>query len=211
MMSVAHALQRERIIPFKMEGDYLAAKRFAEERKMKLPSNVLHDEYLSTDRWRALGALYPAWGREIVVYPEKGGKFRIGMDVEDQENGWTFPACYLPREAVGREKVALFFEPLAVVCEGGRMVVHPEPLLRMVLLHPFIQESGKGGLMDNLTGMPLDIQPADLRQKRYLCRRNGAGVTPVARFTYGSRVSEQHVFAKNIPEDSFGFSGVGYL
>lgn len=208
MIEVAHALQRERIVPFRMEAEYLQARSIAATRGTRLPSNVLHDEYLSTDRWRAIGALYPAWAREVLVYPEKGGKFRIGQDVTDKENGWVFPASYIPREAIGRERMALFVDPQAITCERGRLVVHPGPAVQVTLIHPFIQESGRGGKMDSLTGVPLDVEPAKATERRYLCRRNEAGVSPIARFTYGSRVSEYHVFAKCIPEDSFGISGI---
>jgi hypothetical protein len=208
MMSVAHALQRERIVPYNRESNYLGARQMAAQRGTILPSNVLHDEYLSSDRWRALGALYPAWAREILVYPEKGGKFKIGQDVVDKENGWIFPASYVPREAVGREKMALFVDPQAVTCERGKLIVHPNPEIHVVLIHPFIQESGRGGAMDRRTGVPLDIETDNITEKRYICRRNEAGVTPMVRFTYGSKVSEYHVFAKCIPEDCFGVSGI---
>lgn len=208
MIEVAHALQRERIIPFKSEADYLQARAMAASKGSRLPSNVLHDEYLSTDRWRAIGALYPAWAREVLVYPEKGGKFRIGQDVFDAESGWLFPASYIPREAVGRERMALFVDPQAITCERGRMVVHPAPGIQATIIHPFIQESGKGGRMDIITGVPMDLEPTNPSERRYLCRRNEAGVSPIARFTYGSRVSEFHVFAKCIPDDCFGVAGV---
>ncbi len=205
MMGAVQSLQRERILPLNREADYLEARRIAAQTGSKMPSNVLHDEYLSTDRWKALGALYPAWSDELLVYPERGGRFRVGKDAVDSQTGWIFPASSIPREAFDRIRVGLIVSPLAITQERGRIVVHADKN-GVRVLSPFIQESGKGGRMDPDSGVPLDIKPAVLSEKRYLVRKSLAGVSPIARFTFGEKVSVAHVYANGYYDDAFGVS-----
>lgn len=211
MVSVAFATRRERIIPLNKEEEYINARGMASQRGTRLPSNVLHDEYLTTDRWRALGSLYPAWSSDILVYPEKGGRFRIGKDIIDQNSNWVYPASYIPREAIEREKVGLILVPDAITKENGRIIVHAKARPCSVkVLYPFIQENGKSGKIEPSTGVPIDMEPSGPEDTRYLCRNNLSGVAPIARYIFGAKVSPYHVVAKSMPQEYLGVSGVSY-
>ncbi len=211
MMGAVQALQRERIIPLGREADYLEARRMAARAGSRMPSNVLFDEYLSTDRWRALGTLFPAWSDELLVYPERGGRFRAGRDMADSETGWIFPASYIPKEALERIRVGLIVSPVGISQEGGKIVVHADPRKGVRVLYPFIQERGKGGKMDPVSGVPLDIETPVLQEKRYLSRKSLSGVSPIARFVFGANVSPMHVYANGYHDDAFGVSVVRHF
>ncbi len=208
MMGAVQALQRERILPLAREADYLEARRIAGRAGGRMPSNVLLDGYLSTERWRALGTLFPAWSDELLVYPERGGRFKVGADVVDSETGWVFPASCIPQEAFDRIRVGLIVAPLAITREQGKVIVHADPRRGVRSLHPFIQESGRGGLMDPASGVPLDVDAPVLKDKRFLVRKSHSGVSPIARFTFGHKVSLAHVYANGYYDDAFGVSVV---
>lgn len=184
---------QKRIVPLTdKEGrvklaDYLEARKLTSD-KGGLPSNVLHDDYLvGTDKWKDVQKAYPSWAREILVYPPKDGKFD-GKDVVDSNKDghgrkWILPASYVPKEAVGKERVGLFINPQEVKEEKGRVVVYPQSV---VILHPFIQQSCNGGKVDENTRIPLEVEyelwktiPAE--EKRWLLRMDGAGVRPLVR------------------------------
>ena len=189
---------------------YLEARR-ATKKRGGLPSNVLHDDYLvRTDRWREIKGLRFAWAREVLVYPDMGEKFKKGKDVVDSyedERGrkWILPASYIPEEAIGREKVGLFVDPEDVKEERGKVVVHPKPN-SVVVLHPFIQEAGMGGRVDENTRIPLKVKRKVFEnlpeeERRWLLRRYCVGVRPLVR-DYGDR--RQHVLACERPDTSLG-------
>lgn len=174
-------VEKKRIVrlPFYRKANYLEARRLT-ERKGGLPSNVLHDDYLvvtSEHNHIHIQKLYPAWAREILVYPEKGGKFKKGKDVVDSETGWVFPVGYIPEEAVGREKVGLFVDPKNIEEEDGKVIVHPQTVK---VLHPL----GRSGIPDEETRMPLENELfKQLLEEfgRWLHSRGGPGVRPLAR------------------------------
>ncbi|MFH0738067.1 MAG: hypothetical protein V1827_05285 [Candidatus Micrarchaeota archaeon] len=179
---------QRKIVPLGCTAGYLEARRLAAKKGMKLPSNVLHDDYLvRTDRWKEVGEIYPAWALEILVHPENGGKFKKGKDVVDSETGWTVPAKYVPEEAVGRKGVGLLLVP-GNIQEKGKVVVHPKG--KPVILTPFIQETGECGKVDEATRVPLAVPPELAHQlseyeKRWLLRKTGVGVRPLARNCVG--------------------------
>ncbi|MFN7990899.1 MAG: hypothetical protein U0R44_01945 [Candidatus Micrarchaeia archaeon] len=207
MVSLAYPILREKIIPLGRQADYITARKLVAERGLKLPSNVLHDDYLASEGWKSFGSLYPAWARELLVYPEAGGHFRLGLDVEDAESRWVLPSEYVPAKALSKPGVGLLVDPGEIVHESGMIVVHP---VSVTLIEPFIQVNGGSGRMDPATGIPLAIETASIVKKRYLCRGKGSGVVPIARFTYGHRVSESHIFAHSIPNEELGVAAASY-
>ena len=203
--------KRKGIIPMGKWGGYLAARRATKSRG-GLPSNARHDECLvRTVEWRQLGGLYPAWTKEVVVHPEKGGQFKKWKDVVDSETGWVLPAKYIPEEAIGRKGVGLFIDPDDVREENGRIVVHPKPN-SIVVLRNFIQRSGHGGKVDEDTRMPLRVEAEVWRnlsgkERRWLNRINGVGVRPLHR-DYGD-ADRRNIDASFGPECMFGVAYVG--
>jgi hypothetical protein len=199
------------IVPLGKNAGYLEARRLAAERGTKLPSNVLHDDYLvRTGRWKKVREIYPAWALEIIVHPEKDGSFEKGKDVVDSEIGWIVPAKYVPEEAVGRKGVGLLLVP-GDIEEKDKVVIHPagEP----VILTPFIQENGDGGKVDEATRVPLAIskelfEQLSVNEKRWLFRMAGVGVRPLARgrcyYDYNNR---RYVFGSCRPDYGLGVAG----
>ncbi len=200
----------KKIVPLGWQADYLSARRIVAERGMKLPSNVLHDDYLvRTGRWEGVKEIYPAWASEILVHPEKGGKFKKGKDVVDSETGWIVPAKYIPKEVMGKKRVGLLLVP-GDIEENGKVVIHPagEP----VILVPFIQKNGECGKVDNATRVPISkelFEQLPHHEKRWLYRKTGVGVRPLARFlgTYDGYVNGRYVICLNHPDYRFGVAG----
>ncbi len=203
-------MSETRLIPINAKAGYLEARRLADERGHKLPSNVLHDDYLvRSDGWKKLDRRYYAslaWAREILVYPEKGGIFTEGKDIVDSETGWVLPASYVPKGAVGRTGVGLFIDPQDVKEENSKIIVHPAG--RIAVLCPFIQERGEGGRVDEATRVPLMLESGSEVEERWLWRIDGVGVRPIIRsrnygtcyfLSYGENIN---AFTK--PGDSFG-------
>ncbi len=184
---------QKQIVPLMDNNGRVKLAGYLEARKLTrgkggLPSNVLHDDYLvGTNRWKDVQKAYPTWAREILVYPPKDGKFD-GRDVVDSNKDgkgrkWILPASYVPKEAVGKEKVGLFINPQEVKEENGRVVVHPKSVL---ILHPFIQQSYSGGKVDVNTRIPLEVEyelwkTVPVEERRWLVRMDGAGVRPLVR------------------------------
>jgi hypothetical protein len=169
------------------KAGYLEARRLAAEKGMKLPSNALHDDYLvMTDEWQAIRDLYPAWARELIAHPEKDGIFVPGKDIVDSETGWILPWSELVKFAqlseLSGEKKGLFIDPKDIIDDKGRMIVLPATI---VVLHPFIQETGDVGTVDMATRIPLEVAPQTDVERRCLFRIVGVGVRPLARGRYG--------------------------
>ena len=184
-----------KIVPLGRKANYLEARKLVAARSMKLVSNVLLDDYKAkTGRWNE--EIYPAWAREMLVHPEKGGKFKKGKDVVDAGDKigsttfpmtpWIVPGAYLtdPRFVkadVFRKGVGLFIDPENVIEEKGRIVVIPASI---VVLYPFIQEHGPGdlgsGKVDEATRIPLADKPQTRDRGGHLFRIDGVGVRPLA-------------------------------
>lgn len=184
---------KQLIVPLGKRAGYMEARTLTASFGQSLPSHVLHDDYLvKTDLWSGVQSLYPAWAREIVVHPEKDGKFKTGKDVVDtaadaQGRPWVFPARYLPREAIGKQKVGLFVDPSDVRVEKYRrrnaVIVHPASI---IVLHGFLQQDGAVGKADEATRIPLEVAPDVLAslpksEKRWLYRADNSNVSPVWR------------------------------
>lgn len=177
-------LERKIIVPSGQQANYPEARKIVSGMGLRLASHVLHDEYLARgERWKEVEAVYPAWAREMIVHPQRGGEFTEGIDVVDSETGWRLPASYLsdPRfvdSDVFRKGIGLFIDPEDVIEERGRMVVIPASI---VALYPFIQESKTCGKVDYISGVPLAIEPQRDMDRRWLYRIEGVGVRPLAR------------------------------
>jgi hypothetical protein len=191
------------------KADYLSARRLAGKKGMRLPSNVLHDEYLvNPERLKGVAQIYPAWARELLVYPERDGKFALGKDIVDSETGWCLPVVYLTNPHivdtdVFRESIGLFVEPADIVIEGDRTIVHPASI---VVLHPFIQENGAWGPPDKNTRIPLSYEIDDNGgSKRWLKRIEGVGVRPIVRA--GEAHNWMNISSNCKPDSLLGMSG----
>lgn len=186
---------------------YLEARSMVSERGLKLPSNVMHDDWLvRTKGWKKLWDGYPGWAEEIIVYPEKNWLFQKGRDVRDSEIGWILPSSYIPREALERKGVGLFVRPESIERETSGIIVHPA---KIVILHPFIQENGGCGSVDEETRVPLDL-PGRKRDLRRFYRIEGAGVRAIVRLICSS---ENDYWRRGVsglygPKDLFGVIGV---
>jgi hypothetical protein len=173
-----------KIVPLGQRTDYLQARRRVAERGMKLPSDVLHDEYLvKTTKWARVEEIYPAWAREILVHPARNGRFSRGKDVVDRETGWCLPGNYLtdPKHVnadVFRKWIGLFVDPAHVEKEGERIIVIPASI---VVLYPFIQKSMDWGKVDEATGVPLAAGTLIDGEKRWLYRMKNVEVRPIVR------------------------------
>ncbi len=174
-------MQTQRIIvPIGVRTGYLEASKIAKKLGGKLPANPLHDEYVArSDRWEKLPCYYAAWARELLVHPEKGGKFKKGRDIVDSETGWTVPASYIPKEAFGTKGVGLFVDPGNMQKEKGRVIVHPAG--KIAVLAPFIQESRNPGNVDEVARIPLALGTGSDMDMAWFWRINGVGVRPLVR------------------------------
>jgi hypothetical protein len=179
---------QKRIIPMNTSASYLKARKLTKD-KGGLPSNALHDDCLvMTYTWERLKGLYDAWAREVLVYPQSGGKFKKGKDVVDShedEKGrrWILPASYVPKEAIGKKRVGLFIDPEDVREENDNVIVHPK---KIEILYPFLQGTADYGKVDENTRIPLTIKRKvleSLSRDKYRCllRNKGAGVRPLRR------------------------------
>ncbi|MCI0504355.1 hypothetical protein L0Y65_06650 [Candidatus Micrarchaeota archaeon] len=195
---------RERIVPLKRTSwDYIEARRMAAQRGMKLPSNVLHDEYLvRSGDWEQVKEIYPAWARELLVYPRIGRKFTNGRDVIDSEEDhqgrrWVLPAEYLRKahergEVYGIADAGLLLEPGDFEEKNWRVIVHPSII---TILHNVVGLVSMGGKMNEITGLPERMQPGQRippGMKRRLFRNEGAGVRPIIRGVFGRYTDVRH-------------------
>lgn len=220
-MSDAHASvaqeKKQVIVPTGRKMGWLDARELVRTQG-GLPPNVLHDRYLvETKEWKQIRDLYPAWAREILVYPEKNGAFKKGNDVIDpceDEKGrvWVFPAACMPEAAIGQKGVGLFIDPLSVEISDKRVVVLAE-VKYVAILTPFIQNDGEVGKADKSTGMPLYVAGNDRQyltdaQKRWLWRIDGIGVRPLVRVWSGVWSDGRNVYANGRRGLAFGVAGV---
>ena len=208
----------KKIVPLGQTAGYMEARRLAAEKGMGLASNVLHDDYLArTNRWQEVKAIYPAWGRELLVYPEINGEFAKGKDIVDSETGWCLPATYLTdpnfvNADVFQKGIGLFVDPEDVREENSRIVVIPASIV--VLVH-FIQEKGVFGRVDQATRIPLAEPRTALEERRFFYRISGVGVRPIVRGCDDSSDLEGYISREEVvsgglrewPMISFGVAG----
>ncbi|MDO8554095.1 MAG: hypothetical protein Q7S22_04775 [Candidatus Micrarchaeota archaeon] len=159
-----------------------------------------------------LSTYYPAWAKEVIVYPEKNRSFLKGEDIVDAEpdekgRQWILPACYVPNYVVNRFRMALVIDPANVEVSSAKVIIHPSSVC---MCFSFIQNSGRGGMFDS-NRVPYDLVPDNwenfvnldkekaydnywgglsVNQKRWLFRNDGTSVRPILRRisgTYDSR------------------------
>ena len=168
---------------------YLEARRKAMEAGGLLPSNITHDDYLvMSEDWKAISELYPAWAREIIVYPGNGRTFTQGEDAVDSITGWILPASELLRahqikDIFGIPKAGLFIDPEDIIEDKRRVIVVPRTI---VVLHGMIEQNGGGGKVDMGTRLPFEVdqqvfQSLPENEKRWFWRIEGVGVRPLVR------------------------------
>jgi hypothetical protein len=198
----------KRIVPLDCGASYLLASRLVAKEHMKLPSNVLHDDYLTNgQKWEAIRQIYPAWAREILVYPEKGGSFVKREDVIDCRTEWALPAQFLtdPKYVDGdvfRPGVGLLVDPAYFDQMSGRVFVIA---LSVKVIFPFIQVSNAGGLLEKRTCIPLDVQ-ASGEEARWLYLVDGIGVRPIMRECDDCN-GKWRIHASVSPDMVFGVAG----
>lgn len=176
-----------KIRSLKKELGYLEARKVAEPYG-GLPRNVTHKRTLvDSDDWKGLRDYYPAWAREILVYPEQNGTFEKDKDVVDayaDEKGrkWVYPSFCIPHEAIGKKNVALFVTPMAIADGKDKVTVIAAPHSGVAVLSDFPQDS-QWGTVDQNTGIPLSAKNVDTSSNTsgYLWRLNTAGVRPLVR------------------------------
>lgn len=210
MLTEKRLASEGKMAPLGARAPYLDLRKLAKERGGRLPSNVLLDEYLFSNNRNSLASVsWPAWAREILAHPRKGGKFPEGRDIVDSDTRWALPASYVPKEAFGREGVGLFIDPEEITEERGRMIVHPG---KISVLSPFIQECGNEGKMDEETGIPLMAEAASRGERRLLWRIDDIVIRPILRndeshdsfFPCLRGNYRQNVIINHTPERFFG-------
>ena len=212
MLANAPKEKNQVIVLIARKVGWLDARELVES-KGGLQSNRLHDRYLvETEEWKDIRSLYPAWAREVLVYPEKDGQFRKGTDVVDASRDgigrkWILPASCIPEQAIGVKGVALFVDPDCVEINSRKVAILSRPK-SIVVLAPFIQANA-WGKMDERTRVPLAVlQDPDGQNNRYLWRVSGAGVRPLVRGWYDVWFTGRLLFAVLRHDYSFGAAGV---
>jgi hypothetical protein len=188
--------------------DYLAARKAASAFG-GIPSNVLHDDFISAAK--SEGTLeshrlsYPAWVSEIFVYPEQEGRFIPGVDVTDFQTRWRLPAEYLSKMImeypVFSRRVGLMVTPESFERIGDFLVVHPK---KIDPVYDVVEASGETGLKDPYSRMPVSGNPAIPRvpdDLLVLHRAKGTGVRPFVRVASAFGIDE--LFADIRPDDKF--------
>ncbi len=170
---------------------YVATHHYARvllaEKNLRLPSNVLHDDYLVyTNKWETLHgkcssamSLKVTWAREILAYPEINGVFKKGEDIRDAATGWTIKAKDVPKEAMGVKGAGLFIDPENI--DGWRVIPRT-----IIVLTGMIQELHGVGRVDEVTRIPLAVPKQVLdslkkNEKRIISRRSETSVRPICR------------------------------
>ena len=197
---------RENIVPLGKKSGRLEAERIASGLGKRLPSNVLHEDYiLGGEALKEAKTIFPAWVREVLVYPEAYRRFNLGKDMVDSETGWTVLWSDLmkliPPSGLSGKNKGIVIDPMDFLEEEGRVIVFPRSA---VILAHFIQRSGPGKV-DEATGVPLDIMPEREDKERWLYRTSGAGVRPLIRFLDGyDNYHRLNVGADHKPDSCFG-------
>ncbi|MBD3210851.1 hypothetical protein GF318_05710 [Candidatus Micrarchaeota archaeon] len=158
---------------------YVGAAGMINSPAVRLPSNVLLDDYLvRSDKWKEASAPCSCWAREMLVYVGKGERIRKGRDIHDDETGWVLPAGFIPESAEGKRM--LLVDPAGLDVKNSRVAVIPG---KVISLANMVEDFGSMGRMDEKTRLPLrhkiyDFSGPDLR---WLIRGHGTAVRPIAR------------------------------
>ncbi len=217
---VAAQIQKRHVVKLTGENAGWLAARNAVKDRGGLPSNVLHDDIL-VKLWPSLTRraqvqlrmYYPAWAREVLVYPARGGQFKKGNDMvgafkDDAGRKWVFPASSIPEQAVGREKVGLFVDPEQVEVKGSKVVVLARPA-SVVVLDNLIQYYGRKGKVDERTRVPLETSDKLIDDEtRCLLRTERGGVHPLIRGVKSINIRRRDVHACGMSDRA---SGVAYV
>ncbi len=192
-----------RIRSLNTELTYLEARKAAEPYG-GLPTNALHQKTLvETDEWKSpeLKGYYPAFAREMSVYPKSGETMKKGEDVidaflDDKGRKWIYPAYCIPDEAINQVGKALMINPRKIIEEEKEVTVIANPYKDkdVTVLSDFPQRFGWTQTFgaDNLVR-----------------RVSGAGVRPLVRsfVSFGVCDGRRDVFVNCRLGDNFG---VGY-
>ncbi len=186
----------QKIKPTGIRASWLRAREYVKD-KGGLPSHVLHDDLL-VRAWPALPqaqrelfeSYYPAWAREVLVYPKTNKRFKRGNDILDphQDNSgrvWVFPAFAVPYEAFEQKNVVLLVDPEEIELTRTRVVVLADPE-SVIALSTAVWKIGGSGMVDEDTRIPLEVDRGLFKrlkehQKRWLWRMDGFGVRPIHR------------------------------
>lgn len=185
-----------------------------------LPPNALHDSVLSRlHGFKQLDSYYPAWAREVLVYPEMGGVFAGGKDIVAdcgiaRDKRLVLPSSCVPREAVNTHGVGLLLIPQDIHVQQDKIIIQPDPK-SVKVLYPFIQASGMPGAIENEARIPLSTLPEAIEeipaeQKRWFMREVTQSITPIVRgpsLLGGWRA----LYAVNWINGKFGVGEVGGL
>jgi len=173
-----------------------------------LPSNVLHDDLLvGSNDWKEVEQCYGqynwAWARELLVYPERHGRFHRGRDFVDGGHDtwgilpeWKIPwssLSSLPDYVFDGVRIGLFVDPQNVEVRNNWVIIEFDQA-SVVILNNFLQNS-RVGLVDESTRVPLDAPFSVLKElprdsRRYLKRIDATGIRPIVRTFYGHSARE---------------------
>jgi hypothetical protein len=190
---------------------YLEARKIA---KRVDPANGLvgvaysQQILVDSDEWKRIPADYfPAWQREILVYPPIEDVFKKGKDVIDRfaAKGFdiVYPSYCIPEEA-RRSRTALLVDPKhEPVVEGDEILVIADPYKEVTILEDFPQTSGwHTGKVDKATGIPLaceNIGELSEGEKASFRRVEGISVGPVTlNYNAGERVIDSAIHWGNL-------------
>ncbi len=166
-----------KIRSLKEDLTYLEARKAAEPYG-GLPTNALHQKILvETDEWKSpeLKGYYPAFAREMSVYPKPWETMKKGEDLidpylDDKGRKWVYPSYCIPDEAIGQSDKALMVNPRKIIEEEKEVTIIADPYKDVTVLSDFPQSSDRA-----------QIFGAD----NFVLRVSGAGVRPLVRSFYG--------------------------
>ena len=155
------------------ELTYFEARKAAEPYG-GLPTNALHQKTLvETDDWKSpeLKDYYPAFAREMSIYPESGETMKKGEDLIDpyldyKGRKWVYPSYCIPDEAIGKANKALFINARKIIEEEKEVTIIANPNKDVTILSNFPQSTG---------------WTRTFGADNYVRRLSGAGVRPLVR------------------------------
>lgn len=137
---------------------WLAALEFAKEAG-GLPTNIQFEHAISDNNKPFNFDERSWWTSSIIAYPESGNVFIKGKDIIDsipKDRVWVLPASCLPGEVFESQdkRICILMDYYNITVTGSKVVIEPTPGT-MRILSGFIQKSGKSGVKDPETGIPL--------------------------------------------------------